>query len=358
MRSQITKHNGRLYFCDTCLLFFKTIDEVENHTCNGVVTVLPERGSIIKFKNFERKQDIPFVIYADFETMLENVGSESQSHGPHTSTTQKHVPVAFAYKVVCSFDPSYNRFVSYRGLDCVDNFVSSLYRDTRNIHAVLSQNVPMIFNSNDAINFRNAVRCHICQDFLFGDKVRDHCHLSGQYRGAAHSLCNLQYKTPKFVPIFFHNLAGYDYHLFIKKLGEAPGPIKIIPKTKENYISFTKFIPISRDEFVQLRFVDSYKFLGTSLEKLAKTMKINEFNHLCSMYPSLAEFALLTRKGVYPYEYMNAWGRYNEPCLPNKENFYSSLNDEHISNEDYEHARAVWAQFNIHNLGQYTDLYI
>lgn len=124
VRLQITKHNGKIYFCDTCLLFFTTADDVENHTCNGVVTVLPEKGSVIKFKNFDRKQDIPFIIYADFETMLADVEDSRilQTEGPHTRTIQKHVPVAFAYNIVCSVDPSYNKFVSYRGFDCVDKF--------------------------------------------------------------------------------------------------------------------------------------------------------------------------------------------------------------------------------------------
>lgn len=359
VRSQLTKHHGKLYFCDTCLLFFSTIDEVENHTCNGIVTVLPEKGSVIKFKNYDRKQDIPFVIYADFETMLENVADrELRSESAYTHTLQKHVPVAFAYQIVSSVDPTYNKFVTYRGLDCIEHFVSSIYKDARDIHTVLSQNVPILYNESNKRDFEKSIWCHICQNLMFGDKVRDHCHLSGRYRGAAHSHCNLQYKTPKFVPIFFHNLAGYDCHLFIKKLGEAPGSIKIIPKTKENYISFTKFIPISRNEFVQLRFVDSFKFLGTSLEKLANTMKTSDFTNLRRCFPNDIQFKLLTRKGIYPYEYMNTWERYDEQFLPSKECFYSSLTNEHISDGDYSHAQLVWTEFDIDDLGEYTDLYL
>lgn len=160
------------------------------------------------------------------------------------------------------------------------------------------------------------------------------------------------------MPIVFHNLSGYDCHLFIKQLGKAPGPIKILPKTKENYISFTKFIPISKEESIQLRFIDSFKFLGTSLEKLAKSMKTKEFSFLNSYFPNEYEFNLLTRKGVYPYDHMSEWKCYDESSLPSKESFYNSVTNESLSDEDYEHAKAVWKTFSINNLGEYTDLYL
>lgn len=363
VRSQITAHHAKLYFCETCLVFFSKEKQLTNHLCSGIVTELPEKGAVIKFKNYERKQNMPFVIYADFESILPragecNCGTDCTTHNSdNTETLHHHTPAAFAYYVVCSVNPTYNRYVSYRGLDCVDKFVDSIYKDVSDIKKILDVNTPMRFNPIDEINFASATRCHICNNFLFSDKVRDHCHISGRYRGAAHSYCNLRYKRPSFVPIYFHNLSGYDAHLFIKKLGEARGSMKLIPKTKENYVSFTKFIPIE-DQFFQLRFVDSFKFLGTSLEKLVNIMKKDDFDHLLRFFPNSTQFQLLTRKGVYPYEYMNNWERYNEQCLPPQKGFYSSLSNEHISDKDYEHACLVWKEFNIANLGEYTDLYL
>lgn len=356
VRSQITSHHSKLYFCDTCLIFFTTSEQLDRHICEGIVTVLPNRGSVIKFKNFERKQSVPFVIYADFETLLQP--TDDQPDTSCTSTSHRHIPAAFAYHVVCTEDSSYNRFVSYRGSDCVDMFIESIYNDVNKINKIMHKNRTMIFDEHDAKQFSSATRCHICSNLLFSDRVRDHNHLTGRYRGAAHSICNLQYKQPSFIPIFFHNLAGYDCHLFIMKLGEAPGAIKIIPKTKENYISFTKFVPVSNSEFVQLRFVDSLKFLGTSLDKLTKTMQISDFRYLHDFFQNEHQFCLLTRKGVYPYEYMDSFERYKERSLPSKENFYSALNKEIISNEDYVYAQSIWSEFNIKNLGQYTDLYL
>ena len=86
--------------------------------------------------------------------------------------------------------------------------------------------------------------CHICfKPFKEGNrKVRDHCHYSGIYRGVAHSLCNLQYKIPSFIPVVFHNLSGYDAHMFIKELASSsPDGAKmgVITKNKEDYITFS-----------------------------------------------------------------------------------------------------------------------
>lgn len=359
VKNQITKHHSKLYFCDNCLMFFNTYDDLSSHSCGGVATELPPMGSFIKFENYSRKQFVPFVIYADFETMLERYEScEPDPTKVSTVTRQRHVPVAFAYHITCTLEENYNRYVSYRGSNCVSNFVKSIYKDARKIYDILKKIVPTSFSNENAHDFDNATSCHICEHLLLDDRVRDHCHLTGKYRGAAHSYCNLQYKLPTFLPVFFHNLSGYDCHLFIKELSEAPGSITVIPKTKENYISFTKFIPISAEDSIQVRFVDSFKFLGTSLEKLTSTMKKQDLKQLKSYFPDKKQFNLLTRKGVYPYDYMCQWERYNETCLPPKTFFLNSLTNEPIKDEDYEHAQSVWSVFNIDNLGMYTDLYL
>ena len=71
-------------------------------------------------------------------------------------------------------------------------------------------------------------------------KVRDHCHHSGKYHGAAHKICNLKFKIPNHIPVVFHNLSGYDAHLFIRQLVKKceHGSIGVIAKNREKYISF------------------------------------------------------------------------------------------------------------------------
>lgn len=357
VRNQITKHHGKLYFCETCLLFFPTRTQIDSHLCGGIATVLPEKGTFLKFKNYDRKQNVPYVIYADFETILEPISGEDFNTA-NTSYSHRHVPTAFAYNIVSSFNDTVGDYRSYRGKDCVSKFIHLLTEDAKAIHRILTQNEPMIFTDIDALDFKRAVKCYVCENLLLKDRVRDHCHMTGRYRGAAHRHCNLQLKVPKFIPIFFHNLSGYDCHLFIKKLGEIPGQIKIIPKTKEKYISFTKFIPIADNEFIQIRFLDSFNFLGTSLDKLAKTLQTDDFVNLKSNFSDETQFSLLIRKGVYPYDYIKDWKCYEQKSLPSKYYFHNSLTNEGISDEDYSHAQNVWAEFSITDLGEYTDLYL
>ena len=71
---------------------------------------------------------------------------------------------------------------------------------------------------HDKLGYDKSTLCHICNEELGNDGVRDHCHLSGEFRGAAHKVCNLKYNVPKFFPVVFHNLSGYDSHIFIKTL--------------------------------------------------------------------------------------------------------------------------------------------
>ena len=119
--------------------------------------------------------------------------------------------------------------------------------------------------------------------------MRYHCHLSGKFRGAAHEICNLKYKVPKFFPVVFYNLSGYDCHLFIKTLENSVGYIFCIPNNEENYISFKKQVIV--DKFVnkegkevnvkrELRFFESLRFMASSLDKLSINLKIDQFVNL------------------------------------------------------------------------------
>ena len=89
----------------------------------------------------------------------------------------------------------------------------------------------MVMTIQDKLVYDNSTLCHICNEELDKDRVRDHCHLSGKFRGAAHEVCNLKYKVPKFFAAVFHNLSGYDSHLFIKTLENSEGDISCIPIT-------------------------------------------------------------------------------------------------------------------------------
>ena len=204
--------------------------------------------------------------------------------------------------------------------------------------------------------FRKAINCHICDKPLNKDRVRDHDHITGKYRGAAHTNCNLNYNYKNVrIPVIFHNLRGYDSHLIMQEIGKYAKDITVIPNTTEKYVAF------SMNQFV---FIDSLQFMNESLEKLVESLtKSNDmklFSNLLEGFKQCTEeqMKLILRKGVYPYDYMNCWERFDEPQLPTIEKFHSKLNGYDISDENYTHALNVFNKFNCKNMGDYHDLYL
>ena len=217
--------------------------------------------------------------------------------------------------------------------------------------------------------YKNSTKCHICyKPFTMKNwKVRDHCHYTGRYRGSAHSLCNLRYRIPSYIPVVFHNLSGYDTHLFIKELGKHSNDIGVIAKNKEDYITFSVDVAVNKyidkngeekDKKIELRFIDSFKFMSSRLDSLTNNLvkggtKLFGFND-----HNESQYDLLTRKGIYPYEYMLSWNKFEEAQLPPIEAFYSNLNMSNVSKDDNQHVQKVWKEFGIRNLGGYHDLYV
>ncbi|KYQ47211.1 hypothetical protein ALC60_13768, partial [Trachymyrmex zeteki] len=139
--------------------------------------------------------------------------------------------------------------------------------------------------------------------------------------------------------------------------------VDLLPITKEKYISFTKHVDstkINQKNCIQLRFIDSYRFLASSLDKLASFLNNDKLRVLRREFSDLSEedFNLLTRKGVFPYEYIDYSEKVNELYLPPRESFYSSLRDNTVSESDYAHAVNVWQRLSVQTLGEYSDLYL
>ena len=173
------------------------------------------------------------------------------------------------------------------------------------------------------------------------------------------------YKIPDYIPVVFHNLAGYDAHLFIKELAKHTSKINIIAKNAENYISFSakvevdRYIDRSGNEKVkemELRFVDSFKFMSSSLDSLVNNLAKGGDQLLAFEDYNSEQRKLLIRKGVYPYEYMNSWDKFEETKLPSRDEFYSKLNMSGINK--YQHARNIWDKLGLKNMGDYHDLYL
>ena len=162
--------------------------------------------------------------------------------------------------------------------------------------------------------YQSSNTCWICKKLidLDDEKVRDHCHVTGRFRGAARWNCNINLQLTKKVPVMFHNLRGYDSHLIFDELNKFDVKIDVIPNRLEKYMAFF----LNKN----LVFIDSMQFMNSSLEKLVKNLSDNDFKYLTEEFGS-KNLELLKQKGAYLYEYMDSFKRFNEEKLPDKECF-------------------------------------
>ena len=251
--------------------------------------------------------------------------------------------------------------------------------------------------------------CRFCEKEIFSDKVRDHCHLTGEYRGPAHNTCNIKVtqKQSNFIPFIFHNFSNYDCHMFFKKLVDKKKDkvdFEIIPKTNEEYISIT---------YGCIRFIDSYRFLSSGLDSLVKTLVdnsnktlknlkeeivdneeiLNIFNNITEEYRTIKDlkkdypneiknlkealldymgendlkisktgfpdkWKYLTKKLAYPYEFFNCIEDYQKPVDNlKKEDFFSKLKNKCPDDKEIEITKDIIQKFNIKNGEELTEIY-
>ena len=371
--TKTSKGKRKQHYCRNCLQGYDKEEKLQQHQpyCyeNAPVRIiLPKEGTTIQFKNYKMSMKVPYVVYADFESFLRPVNTcTPNSKQSYTKQYQKHVRNSFCYYIKCFDDSLYKgKPVTYTAEsdndDVAQKFIDSLETDLTKIFKTIDFKKKKVITDEDEKNFKEATQCHICEEELEDDKVWDHCHLTGKYRGAAHKNCNTKYRVPKFIPILFHNLSGYDSHLFIKKLG---GKLKCIPNNEEKYISFSKKIKVReftdekgklKEVWREIRFIDSVRFQSETLDKLSKNLNNDQCKNVAQYY-SGKQFDLLRKKGVYPYEWVDSIKKFSEAQLPPIEAFYSKLNDEGISSEDYAHSQEVWKVFNCKTFRDYHNIY-
>ncbi|XP_051165642.1 uncharacterized protein LOC127284297 [Leptopilina boulardi] len=365
---QLSAKNGKKHICDRCLHYFSSIDRLNEHleNCkkmNECKIKLPKPDKCtITFKNYKNKEKVPFVIYADCESLL-LPADEDVDNLSKTEVFQRHKLLSIGYYIKCSYDESLCKYVPCpkHESDPAKWFTEELRQLSEKIDNVFKNPIPMTALTPQEINdFKRETTCHICHQKIPASekKVRDHCHLTGKYRGAAHESCNLNYQDCQTIPVVFHNLSGYDAHFIIHAISTSfEGKINLLPINKEKYISFTKHVKGSE---VKFRFIDSLRFMAASLEKLASYL--DEYKIVNLVFSSTVtdpdKIKLLTRKGVFPYEYFDSKSKLDETELPPIEKFYSTLYDASISDEEYKHAQNVWSEFDCQNLNDYVHLYM
>jgi hypothetical protein len=291
-------------------------------------------------------------VYADFEATLKPL--EPDDPLANTTRIQQHDACSYGYKIVSRVEgvdfPDMRHFT---GPDAASHFLETLSRDLyTNIMPLIENDVDMVFDDDAQLIHFTSTECYICKKALGTAEptVRDHCHFTGRYRGAAHQSCNLQYQINKKayqLPVIFHNLRGYDAHHIILALTGGYGNVKVIPNNMEKYISFS----IGR-----LRFIDSMQFLSASLETLAET--VTDFKNLNGEYPNPMHQELLRKKQVFPYDHLDSLDRMDERSLPTREQFYSKLYGEEVDDDKYERAQQIWRVFDCQTLYDYALIYL
>ena len=423
-----TKHEHKKHFCMHCLQCFSSEEVLNNHKNNCIqvngeqaIKMPDKNNNTLKFNNFHKQQPVPFVIYADFEAITEKIsGCQPNNNKSFTDAYQKHTECGFGYKVVCCYDDKYSQPLKiYRGEKAVYTFLEYMLDEVKYCKKIVKQqfNKPLRMTKEDEDKFKIADECHICNNKYTDEdiRVRDHCHITGKYRGSAHQECNLKLRVnPEEVkiPVIFHNLRGYDSHFIMQEIGAIVKDYEYTNNKGQKCQMNINAIPNNMEKYMpfmlgnHLTFIDSFQFMGSSLEKLVKNitkcgkcetckpddclkLKINYKNktsqHKTSIpcgecqncknidkdcinpkYDDLKytseifkdeKLNLMARKGVYPYDYMDSFKKFKSQ-LPKKEDFYSILNEKDISNEDYQRVQNVWNTFNLKNMGDYHDLYL
>ena len=360
-----TRHKERKHFCTRCISPHSSERTLQDHLiycrgvdaapCHAVFPQATEDGSppTIQFKNIQHLMKAPYVVYADTESVIQPVDSpNTNTNTVHTST---HIPCSFSYVVVRS-DGKVISEKLYRGEDCMDVFFQQLEDELEEIRKDLKNARPLEMTKEEQEAHNNTGKCWICdgpfRSYKDGDchglwKVKDHDHITGEYRGPAHSKCNQQLRIDPFrtpIPVFFHNLKNYDSHHLISAIGRTEekttictdkngqaiigkdkpvtvteGKISAIVQNMEKLISFS---------WGQFRFVDSFAFLNSSLDKLVQNTPKKDLRITRQQYPNRCylsqsrrllndtKFHLVTQKGVYPYEYMDSLDRFDDKELP------------------------------------------
>ena len=262
-----TKHNCKKHFCMYCLQCFSREDVLAEHvknclSINGKQAIkMPKKGQHVNFRNYHKQIPAPFVIYADFEAITEKIQSCQKSKDKsYTEAYQLHTDCGYGYKLVCYYNDEFSKPVQvFRGENAAFNFMEKMLEEVEWCKTIIKThfNKPLVMSEKNQLDFDSSKKCYICQKQYTDEdiRVRDHCHITGEYRGSAHQDCNLKLRLSPSkikIPVFFHNLTGYDSHFIMQQIGEIAKKhsyknkrgeecemdINCIPNNMEKYMAF------------------------------------------------------------------------------------------------------------------------
>ena len=405
---------------------------------------------IIKFKNYNNSFKHPVAVFLDFEStlstvtirddqeeklekLLENIDDENNKNKIRddfykkldkstTKPLQKHVANSCGLKFNCIHN-EYTKDVKILNNPIEDKLLEETINELEDYakysYKLFQQNkkTPTLLNNQQIIH-ENTKCCHECKQTFsaINKKVIHHDHITGNYISTICNECNLNLRLKNFLPIYIHNLKGYDSHYLIKalaKYGYQEGDkelIGAIPSNEQKYISFSKDIKVDykngKPIYFELRFLDSIAFMPSSLSELVNNlnplndqitkkyeivekvledindenkkikiiddfhndiykMNFNQITELRKIYKNTSsefiddeQFLLMITKGIYPYDYITSYDKLFETQLPQIEDFYSNLNNEECSLLDYRKAQLVYNKFSCKTLLDYHNIYL
>ena len=276
---------------------------------------------------------IPFTIYYDIETFGKYLKNTKQ-HDKIQSTTHEELlkPYLIGYILKNNYNDKFSKKCQiFTGERCIEKMILNLiFTERPYINRIIDENLNKPIEKNPDLSKFNINICHLCNEEIIDDLVRNHCHYSGKMLGFAHNKCNLIYKFKKDTVhndylrnIFEHNSQNFDQSFLIRVLQNLDNkiPFSCLPRNSN------KFISIQIGPFV---FKDSYLFLNKSLGYLTSTISDEDRISLKQEFGE-DNYKLLTKKGIYTYEYFDEKEKYDELQLPNKQKFFNKLSNKNIS---------------------------
>ena len=440
-----TKSHVQMHYCEYCLHGFvdaavraEHMEFCRQHDAQRIRMPTKERSKL-EFTNYKKIEKAPFVLFADFESYLNPC---DRLKGNATRVYQDHVASGYCINLVPRNPEIWTgkqTLYTFNGVgkEVSTHFLKTLESISNEVNTVLGNVKPLAMSERDEIAFAAAVFCRACGTELKHDRVRDHDHTTGAFRGACHNKCNLQmtFSTSKRgfakkrrrdqsgltpcrkrarnsflldetmevddgddddavesnnaeeeeeeekervlhgveeddededverktaftgkrhydqyrIPCFLHNARGYDNNLILQSAAGICREMKVLANNMEKYITL---------QLDNVQIIDSLSFLNGSLSAVVSSMLPDQLKQTASCFPDPEKFALMTRKGCYPYEYMTGPEKMAETALPPIEAFFSTLTGEGVSAEDYAHAQKVWSTFQMRTMQDYHDLYL
>ena len=380
------KSGHNMYHCERCLASFRWENKYIEHVidCENMnitqKTIMPKCDLSIDcdtnkilyikptmhFKNHSNQNRVPIVIYGDFEAINKKVNVKSKSKDATMVKKTEHQSASYRFHIKSDIPLNIPLDYEYCGKYANEHFTKTILDIEKKLQWSITDAKEkygdvknMIMSTEQKKEHAQATICRFCNKKII-NKVRDHCHYTGQYRGPACTTCNIQACPPKKTPIpfVFHNL-NYDLRQIINSFAKMTKVeldehnncnINCIAGNSENY----KTLNLN-----SYKFIDSMAFIMASLEKLIENVPDEKKMAMRKITNDPELFKLICKKGEFPYDWFDDFGKLSEDVtIPDIETFYNKIKDEHLSKEQYDDMMDTVQKFGIKNFKEFHDLYL